>query len=301
MNALKVISSFSGVNAAVLKNIYTATVQSTIEYGAVTFGLMTQNIMDKLQVVQNQGMRCILGAPRKTSTAVMRQELQFLPVSHRAQLHRVKLFRKIQTNTIHPLHTKINTRHRRRRIDWTTEMQDCHRLLSEQMNDIQPLQTDNRAPWEVLPYECRIDWTPDGIDVVKHNALTYINSQPADSTYYTDGSSDGTRVAAAFIHQAEETIIRLSDSASVLDAEMMAILMALLNATRSRKKSTIHTDSLTAIQILKNRKLETNSITRAIRKVATRMTHTPTINWIPESMATREQTKPQKEGLNSKQ
>ena len=62
---------------------------------------------------------------------------------------------------------------------------------------------------------------------------------------------------------------------------MMAILMALLNAARSRKKSTIHTDSLTAIQILKNRKLETNSITRAIRKVATRMTHTPTINWIP--------------------
>ena len=190
MNALKVISSFSGVNAAVLKNIYTATVQSTIEYGAVTFGLMTQNIMDKLQVVQNQGMRCILGAPRKTSTAVMRQELQFLPVSHRAHLHRVKLFRKIQTNTIHPLHTKINTRHRRRRIDWTTEMQDCHRLLPEQMNDIQSLQTDNRAPWEVLPYECRIDWTPDGIDVVKQNALTYINSQPADSTYYTDGSSD---------------------------------------------------------------------------------------------------------------
>ena len=38
MNALKVISSCSGVNAAVLKNIYTATVQSTLEYGSVTFG-----------------------------------------------------------------------------------------------------------------------------------------------------------------------------------------------------------------------------------------------------------------------
>ena len=63
MNALKVISSCSGVNAAVLKNIYTATVQSTLEYGSVTFGLMSQNSLDKLQTIQNQGMRCILGAP----------------------------------------------------------------------------------------------------------------------------------------------------------------------------------------------------------------------------------------------
>ena len=179
------------------KNIYTVTVQSTMEYGAVTFGLMTHNIMDKLQVIQNQGMRCIPGAPRRTSAAVIRPELQFLPVSHRAQLHRVKLFRKIQ----HPLHTVINTRYRRRRIYWTTKIQDCHRLLSDQM-DVNPLlQTDDSAPWEVLPYECRIDWTSDGSEVVKQNALTYINSQPDDSTYYPDGSSDGSRVAAAFIHQ----------------------------------------------------------------------------------------------------
>ena len=132
-----------------------------------------------------------------------------------------------------------------------------------------------------MPYECRIDWTPDGIEVVKHNALTYIKSQPDYSTYYTDGSSDGTREWAAFVHQEEETVIRLNNSASVLDAEMIAIFMALLNATRNINKSTIHTDSLTAVEILKNKKLETNSITRAIRKVSTRMLHRPTINWIP--------------------
>ena len=93
---------------------------------------------------------------------------------------------------------------------------------------------------------------------------------------------DSNCVAAAFIHQEEDTIMRLNNSASVLDAEMMAILMAFLNATRHRKKSTIHTDSLTAVQTLKNTlKNETNSITRAIRNVATRMVHRPTINWIP--------------------
>ena len=68
MNTLKVVWTFSGVNTGVLTNIYTATAQSTMEYGAVTFG----------------GRRCILGAPRRTSAAMMRQELQFLPVLHRA-------------------------------------------------------------------------------------------------------------------------------------------------------------------------------------------------------------------------
>ena len=254
MNTLKVISACSGVNAAVLKNIYTATVQSTLEYGSVTFGLMSQNSMDKLQTIQNQGMRCILGATRRTSAAMMRQELQFLLVLHRAQLHRSKLFRKIQSNTKHPLHTVINATYRGYRIDWTTEIENCHKLLSDQLDVNPPIQTYDCAPWEDLPYYCRIDWTPDGIELVKQNAFTYINSQPDNSPYYTDGSSDGNCVAAAFVHQDEETIMRLNNSASVLDAEMMAILMALLNATRHRKKATIHTDSLTAVHTLKTKK-----------------------------------------------
>ena len=79
-------------------------------------------------------MRCILGAPRRTSAEIMRQELQFLPVLHRAQLHRTKLFRKIQMNTKHPLHTVINTTHRGHRIDWTTEIQNCHKLQSDQID-----------------------------------------------------------------------------------------------------------------------------------------------------------------------
>ena len=35
MNLLKVLNSFSDANARILKNIYTATIQSTLEYGAV--------------------------------------------------------------------------------------------------------------------------------------------------------------------------------------------------------------------------------------------------------------------------
>ena len=96
--------------------------------------------------------------------------------------------------------------------------------------------------------------------------------QPDDNTYYTGGSSDGTRVAAEVVHKEEEIIIRLNDSASVLDAEMTALRVALVNASEPRDMITIHTDSLTAVNILINRKLDLNTITRAIRDAASILT-----------------------------
>ena len=48
------------------------------------------------------------------------------------------------------------------------------------------------------------------------------------------------------------------------------------------KQETIlqYTYSLTTVNILNNRKLDLNTITRAIRDVASRLTQRPTINWI---------------------
>ena len=59
-------------------------------------------------------------------------------------------------------------------------------------------------------------------------------------------------MAAAVVHMKEEIIIRLNDSASVLDAEMTVIRLALEDANGTRDKITIHTDSLTAVTTLSN-------------------------------------------------
>ena len=143
------------------------------------------------------------------------------------------------------------------------------------------LQRDDIAPWEQLPYECRMDWTREGTEILKQRSLDYICSQPDDNTYYTDGSSDGTRVAATVVHKEEEIIIRLNNSTSVLDAEMTAIRLALEDATETRDNITIHTDYLIAVNILNNGKLDSNTITSTIRDAASILTQRPTINWIP--------------------
>ena len=89
---------------------------------------------------------------------MMRHKLQMLPVEHRAELSRAKLYRKIRGNTKHQLHTTIN---RRQRNGWTTEIQKCRRLTSRQLEYPTQLQRDDTVPWEQLPYECRIDWTKE--------------------------------------------------------------------------------------------------------------------------------------------
>ena len=88
-------------------------------------------------------------------------------------------------------------------------------------------------------------------------------------------------MAAAVVHKEEEIIIRLNDSKSVLDSEMSAIRVGLEDASETRDKITIYTDSLTAVNILNNKKLDLNTITRAIRDAASRLTQRPTINLIP--------------------
>ena len=110
VNLLEVLNSPSDVNAKIKKNIYTATIQSTLEYGTVIFGIMATINIDKLYLTQNQGMRLILGVRRGTSAKMMKHKRQMLPVEHRAKLSRAKLYRKIR-NTKHPLYTKINRRH----------------------------------------------------------------------------------------------------------------------------------------------------------------------------------------------
>ena len=71
MNLLKERSSLSDVNARIMMYIYSATIQSPLEYGAVTFGLMVSSSLYRLQVSQNEGMQLILEEPQGTSAMMI--------------------------------------------------------------------------------------------------------------------------------------------------------------------------------------------------------------------------------------
>ena len=85
-------------------------------------------------------------------------------------------------------------------------------------------------------------------------------------------------MADADVHMEEEIIIRLNDSTSVMDAEITAMRVALEHASVPRDTITIDTDSLTAVNIPNNKKLDLNTIMRTIRDATSRLTQMPNIN-----------------------
>ena len=72
MNLLKVLNSLSDINARIMKNIYTASMQSTLEYGSVTFAIYTGYRSPRIK-------GCVLFLEYHEAQ-VPRYELQMLPV-----------------------------------------------------------------------------------------------------------------------------------------------------------------------------------------------------------------------------
>ena len=68
--------------------------------------------------------------------------------------------------------------------------------------NVDPGRTTTLSSWEDLPYTCRAIGTRTiSPGAMRTQALQYINNPCPDvtGTYYTDGSSNGRRVGAAFV------------------------------------------------------------------------------------------------------
>ena len=74
LNIMKASSSW-GADRSVLMKIYKATILSKITYGAIAYGSACKSQIDKLEVVQNAGLRIISGALKSTSILALRGEL----------------------------------------------------------------------------------------------------------------------------------------------------------------------------------------------------------------------------------
>ena len=69
-----------GADRTILMKIYKATVLSKIQYGAVAYGSACKSLLNRLEVVQNIGLRIISGALRSTSILALRGELSVCSV-----------------------------------------------------------------------------------------------------------------------------------------------------------------------------------------------------------------------------
>ena len=107
----------------VLLILFKALVLSVVDYG---FGLLTLSTsqLRRLDVIQNEGMRSILGCTKDTSSEAMRYALDLPPMEDRHKLAQVKAYTRVAADTKNPLHEKIGrtvTTRLKRGTEWLTQ------------------------------------------------------------------------------------------------------------------------------------------------------------------------------------
>ncbi len=297
MNALKVLAKCSGVNASVLKLVYMATIQPTLEYGMHIANISSDTCLDELRKIQNSACRIITDMPRWTNVLALRHEVQIPPLELTNQIHRAQYVHKVLTNKEHPLHTRAQHDVIKDRRLFKNNTSWCFISTSEYLKlaprNIIPNPSKEVTiipPWKEIhirtihnqTFGCKADIDPEDLRVVVDNNISALELHD-DKVYYTDGSVKDNRASAAFVTHGVTYSVRLSDHTTILQAELTAILKALQHATTNQdKRIIIHTDSLSAIHVLKSRTISDNfEIINNIFTVCKDFAIAPVIHWIP--------------------
>ena len=193
LNALKVIASLS-MPQRILFILFQALILSVVDYG---LGLLTLSKaqLDRLETIQNQGMRIILGCTRDTSCEAMRHYLGLDSMSERHKKAQVKAYLKVSRDKKHPLHNKVGREVHSRLKRGTEWMNEASRTISMCCNVANVRAGPSWVPVNddrftqviaTLGRECR-EWPREAVELemqllIEENGLTdYL-------TVYTDGS-----------------------------------------------------------------------------------------------------------------
>ena len=291
INCMKVLSSLSGVNAYILRLFYVQAIAPVLEYGSIATTFATKTQLNRLQRIQNIAMRLTLGAPKQTRIQTMSTELDMPEIRVKMNIRTANIIHKITCNQEHPLHESVSI-----------ALQQDPKLFKNTMITLvssykifRPLfyNPDRKArlmlaPWQLptfsttvyKPFHSKQFFPPEILLEIFDSQLKKFES-PHNSIFYTDGSKTDSGVAAACFSVNTSQTIRLNNDATVMQAELTAIKLALETADRT-KQLIIHTDSLTSIQALENKDSQNNtSLLNEITDLCSKFNQPPIINWIP--------------------
>ena len=294
-----------GANSKILKTVYMGAVRPSLEYGASAWATAAKTHTNKLDKVQNIGLRTILGAMKTTPIAEMEKTAGVEPLEGRRQAKLLIHAEKMKRMPDHPLHQKLKdpTKNRLKRKSLN------HLVKEQQKEHADILTTDghlceklisNSWPPETLHAEIRT--TIPGITTKENQSEAVLRALALEEMYkhypaatwthiYTDGSAENaTRNGGcgAYIKRPDKPPLSVSAPGGILCSNYRAEVLALLNATETiisweekPKKAVFLTDSLSALQALMSDEPDTTQkkLTENINTLA--QTTYVVLQWIP--------------------
>ena len=295
-----------GANFQVQKAYYLACTRSLIDYATPTLLDLSDNQKEKLEVIQNNAMRLMLGAPMWTRLCILRAETGLTSLENRISQRNICISAKALLSerdsfTRRRIGDEIN-KDPAIRTPKTYGKIICDNVsrlsMTQSISKLKPDVPDNHTtspPWdpEVATFkETKLPHSKNNCteEQLRVAALGAIESAmlPNSITYYTDGSVDpDTNTTGAAVYSNNYTASwRLSNHASTMQTELIAILQALQNSTNEVSEATIiHTDSKAAWLALQQKKVRDNRyIIGSIKELLLQHkanNRRVVINWIP--------------------
>ena len=105
LQALKVVESQDWINTNTLRTTYKAIIRSKLEYGCPVWSANTaKSNVQRLQRVQNAGLRIVTGCHRSTPEDHLHQETNILPTQHHTDLRAAQFLAAAAHQEGHPCH-----------------------------------------------------------------------------------------------------------------------------------------------------------------------------------------------------
>lgn len=280
--------------------MYKSLIRSVIDYGAIFYGAASNNLLYRLDILQNKTLRVCLGLMKSSPIEAMRVEAKEPPLHFRRQLLGEKFVLKLRArdndNLLKPIYNLCLQNHTNKYWNKKKSPPLAESFSNTASYDgvilksiIPPIFTLNHfAHICITPLVIR----PPFIDNQAVNRVIYTNlmhQYSDDLQIYTDGSKNENGTGCAFYIPELETSVkyRLPNQASIFSAEALAILKALEycyhNADRRRRKVTIISDSQSVLSGLKHFNVKSSPLLTDILKMYVRLTqrgYTITFIWI---------------------
>ncbi|XP_068225488.1 uncharacterized protein [Palaemon carinicauda] len=303
--AMKRITSLSkGASHLLLRKFHVQAIVSQVEYAAPALTGLPTGLLTSLEVIQNNCMRLIAGAPMWTRLQLLRAETGLLPLANRIDIRLCAIVCKtIKAGRVSPLSNKLRG------------IINLHEDLTPPPTYVgRILQAIRRMGAQQVVLALREDsvhelfnplapWVPDPINTNFTTLLTTkalcspqlmlqaanqsIRQTRTNNNYFTDGSVDRSIPAtgAAVFSNNYVDSWRVSDHASTLQTELVAIAKALADLLSRQGDTTIHTDSKGAIEVITNNRMQENgrllTTIRATAQIHAQRDRKITLNWIP--------------------
>ena len=296
-----------GASVAVLRTMYLAYIRSVIDYAAPALICFGKCKLAKLETIQNEAMRVILGCPTTVKITNMRMELGLTSVSDRIR----EINTAIGLRTIRDERDTIPKLELLKLLDsdvipgtnWAaaTARDIIHYNIVDYNLTSQPV-GHVLSPWEDSEVDLRIhrppykktDMLPQELKEQYMNIIDNLATESSviDQVYFDGSLNTDTGQAGAAVTVLSgreyctdhETQIRLHDWASSTQSELLAILLGLKQIGRRLNNALIISDSMSALQAL-NSKRETypeliNTIRRKIKKIRSKRVSIQFV-WVP--------------------